>query len=1094
VKLVYVFSTLSDSGPIASMGDQLAMNRFTLLSFSIFYLLTQTVYADINSANASLAQGDYAAASAEFLRLAEDGDAKAQAHLGYMYYVGEGVQQDYAQAIKWYRKAAVQGDKDAQYNLAVAYAFGEGTKQDYKEAAIWYRRAAEQNHAIAQYSLGISYSYGEGVKQDSAEAVKWFERSAEQGYARSQVQLATKYHTGDGVALNYQEAVKWYRQAADRGNASAQYNLGSMYRSGKGVAQDYNQAVRWYRLAADQGYAAANNELASLERAIAGATRNRNKPNLQPAPTPAPAPVEKVVEQKTPEKEPLLTVQKDELLSLNEEEEEQIEEATLAEAEPMVEAAEEIETAEEKQPGKVSGFFKKFFKKKEAPAEVAMVEVAEPESIEEMQQDSVPVEDQSQPMAESVASEEMTIEREVVSNEPETKKSRFGFFKKLFKKKDNTETVEVEVEDHTLSDIDATDDIDPETVVAYESDEEVVSDEMFEAIDETAEVNVSTELNELDEMGDTSMSTEMDDVDVDEPAKKKGFFKRLFGKKDKDVEQEADTTLTDSSAMTADSIALVTDSPDQSDSIAEEIAADVIVEEEVAMDALETEDKPKKKGFFKRLFGKKDGEEISEDALTESEAVSADSIAMVDDTEIIEEEISIDTSVEDEVAMDALEGEDQSEKKGFFKRLFGKKKDDQEAEAEITESDEEYNVPSADSEFIAETTELEAAQLALNEADYDTAYNIYYDLANKGDATAQYQLGLLYYQGLGIRQNYDEASHWYQQSGAQGNAVAQYSLGNMFLMGEGVSQDDSKAIAWYEKAAEQGHVAAKHNVGNLKRFSAKKSISTDEIESALENEQTEEVMAEGDVLTEEKSKKGFFGRLFGKDDEEETLEEVTPVVQGPLPQIQAESTVEEEVIEVEEEVTEKKKGFFGRLFGKDEEEVAMVEPEPEIAETQSVTSVIPTSDEPTQSFEEALTAVKEYESGLAYSFGDGVAQDNRAAFASFLKSAELGHAPAQYKAGVAYAYGEGVDKDADQALYWYKKAAAQGYVLAQRNLGIMYINGNGIEQNKPLAFAWHSIVADSGNVMDVHRRDSLQQKLTADEIEEGEALKGSLKH
>ena len=134
----------------------MAMNRSILSTLLILCLAQQTATADINSANAALARGDYAAASAEFLRLANDGDAKAQAHLGYMYYAGEGVEQSYEEAVKWYRKAAVQGDRDAQYNLAVAYAFGEGTKQDYKESATWYRRAAEQGHAIAQYSLGIS--------------------------------------------------------------------------------------------------------------------------------------------------------------------------------------------------------------------------------------------------------------------------------------------------------------------------------------------------------------------------------------------------------------------------------------------------------------------------------------------------------------------------------------------------------------------------------------------------------------------------------------------------------------------------------------------------------------------------------------------------------------------------------------------------------------------------------------------------------------------------------------------------------------------------------------------------------------------------
>ena len=1029
------------------------MNKFTLLSFFMYCLLGQTVYADVNSANAALARGDYAAASAEFLKLANDGNAMAQAHLGYMYYVGEGVQQDYGQAINWYRKAAVQGNRDAQYNLAVAYAFGEGTKQDYKEAAIWYRRAAEQGHIIAQYSLGISYSYGEGVKQDSAEAVKWFQKSAEQGYARSQVQLASKYHTGDGVALNYQEAVAWYRKAADRGNAAAQYNLGTMFRSGKGVQQDYNQAVRWYRLASDQGYAAATNELASLERAIAGATRSQSKPDLRPT---RPAPVEKVVQKAEPAKEPLLTVKKDDLLSLDEEEQveeaEAVEETVIAEAEaePMTETVEAL-PAEDKKPGRVSGFFKKFFKKKEKTAEAeiveaemveagtetAMVDSTEPESIEEMQQDSVPVEDLSEPMSDSISAEEMELDREVVSNEPQEKKSRFGFFKKLFKKKDATDAASVE--DHSLAEMepDTSIETDPETAVSYGTESAVSGDEISDMTTDSSD-EMETALQE--EVAEVSSSDDMDAAVVEEKPKKKGFFKRLFGKKKDDVETE----------------------------------------------------------------------DVVEDMTDESEIMTADSIAMVDDNTdnipVLEEEIAIDTSAEEDAAMDALEVEEKPKKKGFFKRLFGKKKDSSETEditaessdAIVESAEEEYVVSSSDPEFIAEKSELEFAQRALDNGNYDTAYSSYYDLATKGDATAQYQLGLLYYQGLGIGQNFDEASHWYLQSGTQGNADAQYSLGNMYLMGEGVSQDDTKAIAWYDKAAEQGHVAARHNANNLKRVTSNESVSADEIESALENEQTDDGLnASGEVIEEEQPKKGFFKRLFGKKDasEEAATAENVAVVQGPLPEIQPEevSEIEEAEVEVEEEVKEKKKGFFGRLFGKkDEEETALIEEEAETSESQSVETSIPA--EPAQSFEQAIAAVEEYEKGLAYSFGDGVAQDNKAAFEAFSHSAELGHAPAQYKTGVAYAYGEGVDKDPEQAVYWYRKAAEQGYVLAQRNLGVMYMSGNGIEQNKPLAFAWHSIVADSGNVMDVHRRDSLRQKLSDAEFEEAESIKATLKH
>ncbi|MCK5668590.1 MAG: SEL1-like repeat protein, partial [Gammaproteobacteria bacterium] len=59
----------------------------------------------MNAANDALARGDLATAAAEFRKLAEQGDKNAQAHLGYMYYVGEGVEQDYARAVKWYKKA-----------------------------------------------------------------------------------------------------------------------------------------------------------------------------------------------------------------------------------------------------------------------------------------------------------------------------------------------------------------------------------------------------------------------------------------------------------------------------------------------------------------------------------------------------------------------------------------------------------------------------------------------------------------------------------------------------------------------------------------------------------------------------------------------------------------------------------------------------------------------------------------------------------------------------------------------------------------------------------------------------------------------------
>ena len=79
--------------------------------------------------------------SEEFLRLAEQGDAKAQYNHGVMYRKGHRVPKNDAEAVKWYRKAAEQGYVDAQYNLGFMYHTGEGVPHDYAKAYMWWSLA-----------------------------------------------------------------------------------------------------------------------------------------------------------------------------------------------------------------------------------------------------------------------------------------------------------------------------------------------------------------------------------------------------------------------------------------------------------------------------------------------------------------------------------------------------------------------------------------------------------------------------------------------------------------------------------------------------------------------------------------------------------------------------------------------------------------------------------------------------------------------------------------------------------------------------------------------------------------------------------------
>ena len=73
---------------------------------------------------------------------------------------------------------------------------------------------------------------------------------------------------------------------------------------------------------------------------------------------------------------------------------------------------------------------------------------------------------------------------------------------------------------------------------------------------------------------------------------------------------------------------------------------------------------------------------------------------------------------------------------------------------------------------------------------------------------AQYNLGTMYWRGLGVPKDDREALKWYVKSAEQGDSSAQYNLGTMYWLGLGVTKDRQEAAKWFRKAAEQGSVEA----------------------------------------------------------------------------------------------------------------------------------------------------------------------------------------------------------------------------------------------------------------------------------------------
>jgi TPR repeat protein len=87
-------------------------------------------------------------------------------------------------------------------------------------------------------------------------------------------------------------------------------------------------------------------------------------------------------------------------------------------------------------------------------------------------------------------------------------------------------------------------------------------------------------------------------------------------------------------------------------------------------------------------------------------------------------------------------------------------------------------------------------------------------------------------------------------------------------------------------------------------------------------------------------------------------------------------------------------------------------------------------------------AAAQYNLGVKYIQGDGVAKDIGQAFVWFRKAADQGNVDAEMFLGNAYEFGQGVAKDYEQALAWFRKAARQGNGVAYWSLGLMYRDGS----------------------------------------------------
>lgn len=124
-------------GPIAVIVALSALSALLALAVHPLTLEAQDRDASFRNGLSAFQTGSYDRARSLWGALAEAGDARAQAGLGYMYYTGRGVARDSARAAELFQRAADKGEPTAQTFLAVMHFQADGMPRNLPLALMW---------------------------------------------------------------------------------------------------------------------------------------------------------------------------------------------------------------------------------------------------------------------------------------------------------------------------------------------------------------------------------------------------------------------------------------------------------------------------------------------------------------------------------------------------------------------------------------------------------------------------------------------------------------------------------------------------------------------------------------------------------------------------------------------------------------------------------------------------------------------------------------------------------------------------------------------------------------------------------------------
>ena len=204
----------------------------------------------------------------ELKKLAKEGSAEHQFHLGLEYERGKRVDKDKKKAKFWYTKAAKQGYAKAQLNLSNIYE----KVDNFRKSVEWLEKACEQDdHKEGCFNVAIRYHQGEGVEKNIEKAIYWYNKAIELGEPASVGNLGTLYST-DSEFKDYNKAAECFEKLLEIDEVTACLNLGIIYSKEK--LNDIPKSLYYYKKGSELGCKKCNFNLGITYEKGEGVTKN----------------------------------------------------------------------------------------------------------------------------------------------------------------------------------------------------------------------------------------------------------------------------------------------------------------------------------------------------------------------------------------------------------------------------------------------------------------------------------------------------------------------------------------------------------------------------------------------------------------------------------------------------------------------------------------------------------------------------------------------------------------------------------------------------------------------------------------------------